>query len=402
MTCSVRFAVRLGIVLWLVGFAAIEPRHTLAQGSDSSMKILAGRDAVRGEEVFRQKNCFSCHSYDNWGGMFGPDLGSNRIRGASPSSLAAAMWNQAPAMWRQIRGETVTGSLPVLSMDESAALFAFFYARLYFNDLVESPHGEDLFNSRCSSCHDLRQTGSSKSGPPVASWGAIKDPTMLVGRMWNHSTDMLDQTLRAGKSWPRLSAQDATDILAYLWRLPELAPGPSPFRFGNDVNGLSVFGAQCGVCHTLGRRVSGRVALDSKLRDVTVPQLAAMMWNHAPAMKRNQPGRPLPKLSEADARDLVTYLVVARAFEESGNSARGESVFKDKNCNACHGGRLNAGAPPVTAIRGPFNSVKMTSVLFSHGPKMLDLMESKGIAWPRFRGSQMLDLLAYLNKTAAK
>jgi hypothetical protein len=28
---------------------------------------------------------------------------------------------------------------------------------------------------------------------------------------------------------------------------------------------------------------------------------------------------------------------------------------------------------------------------------MLDLMKSKGLAWPRFDGAQMADLIAYLN-----
>jgi hypothetical protein len=30
---------------------------------------------------------------------------------------------------------------------------------------------------------------------------------------------------------------------------------------------------------------------------------------------------------------------------------------------------------------------------------MLDQMKAKGIAWPRFEGNQMADLIAYLNTT---
>jgi mono/diheme cytochrome c family protein len=328
-TTRMTVCVSMAFAVLLFGLTLLEA--TFAQTPNSVLQMLGGRDAVGGERIFREKGCFDCHSYDNWGGMFGPDLGPNRIRGASPSSLTAAMWNQAPSMWRSIRNASASGNVPALNQEEAAALYAFFYSRLYFNDLGDSPRGEDLFKSRCSSCHDLRQTtGSSKPGPPVAAWGSVKDPTALIGRMWNHSIQMLDQSLRKGKSWPRLSGQDATDILSYLWRLPELQPGQSGFRFGDDAKGRSIFSTRCLECHTLGTPAAGRVALDAKLRRVTIPQLAALMWNHAPAMKRSKPGSVLPTLSEDDTRDLATYLVVARAFEETGDATRGESLSREE------------------------------------------------------------------------
>jgi hypothetical protein len=39
----------------------------------------------------------------------------------------------------------------------------------------------------------------------------------------------------------------------------------------------------------------------------------------------------------------------------------------------------------------------MVSALWHHGPQMLDGMKVKGIAWPRFEGAQMSDLIAFLN-----
>jgi hypothetical protein len=39
----------------------------------------------------------------------------------------------------------------------------------------------------------------------------------------------------------------------------------------------------------------------------------------------------------------------------------------------------------------------MVAALWSHGPKMLDLMAQKKIAWPRFSAREMADLIAYLN-----
>jgi mono/diheme cytochrome c family protein len=281
---------------------------------------------------------------------------------------------------------TTTNSL------EAAAIFAFFYSRLYFDSFSDSPHGEDIFKSRCAGCHGLKPNPTSKkSGPAVVTWGSIKDPIVLVGRMWNHSTDMLDQTLRQGRSWPRLSGQDTRDVLAYLWRLPEVQPVKSPFRFGDDVSGRSVFNTRCAQCHTLGGAKTGLVDLARPLRRATMLQLAASMWNHAPSMKQRNPGIKLPTLNETETRDLVTYLVVGRAFEETGDARRGERVFQAKQCASCHanGAKISGGS---------FDPVRMTSALWSHGPSMLAAMKRKNVRWPRFETAEMLDLPAYLNQ----
>ena len=44
-----------------------------------------------------------------------------------------------------------------------------------------------------------------------------------------------------------------------------------------------------------------------------------------------------------------------------------------------------------------YSDITMVSVLWSHGPRMLERMNEKKIAWPRFTAPQMADLIAYLN-----
>ena len=39
----------------------------------------------------------------------------------------------------------------------------------------------------------------------------------------------------------------------------------------------------------------------------------------------------------------------------------------------------------------------MISALWRHGPKMLTMMQQKNVAWPRFDGTQMADVIAFLN-----
>ncbi len=68
----------------------------------------------------------------------------------------------------------------------------------------------------------------------------------------------------------------------------------------------------------------------------------------------------------------------------------------NKNCTVCHND-ASSGAPHLPIPGSDFTGATMISVLWRHGPRMLDLMKTKGLEWPRFDGSQMADLIAYLN-----
>jgi mono/diheme cytochrome c family protein len=127
------------------------------------------------------------------------------------------------------------------------------------------------------------------------------------------------------------------------------------------------------------------------------------MWNHAPAMKRSNAGADAGSFSEEQMRDLLTFLVVRPLFDEPGDAVKGLRVFQAKKCEACHGqNRLNPGAPPLSSFNGRFDGVRMTAVLWSHGPRMLSEMKSAGIPWPRINKSEMEDLLAFLNRKTSQ
>ena len=52
---------------------------------------------------------------------------------------------------------------------------------------------------------------------------------------------------------------------------------------------------------------------------------------------------------------------------------------------------------PLTMLLAIPRSATMVSALWHHGPGMLDQMKAKSIAWPRFDGPEMANLVAYLN-----
>jgi mono/diheme cytochrome c family protein len=73
-------------------------------------------------------------------------------------------------------------------------------------------------------------------------------------------------------------------------------------------------------------------------------------------------------------------------------------VFAEKNCATCHSDPAS-GAPPLGKGKGKdaYSDITMLSVLWEHGPRMLESMNQRNLAWPRFTAQQMADLIGYLN-----
>jgi len=145
----------------------------------------------------------------------------------------------------------------------------------------------------------------------------------------------------------------------------------------------------CAGCHV------GKLALETRLRNQTLTEIAVDMWNHQPSMKN-----PPPQLSQEEMRQMTGFLWAKQYFRGDGNAERGKKVFAEKNCATCHNDPA-AGAPKLgkgkDKDKDAYSDVTMLSVLWEHGPRMLDNMEQRKLAWPRFTTQQMADLIAYLN-----
>ena len=94
--------------------------------------------------------------------------------------------------------------------------------------------------------------------------------------------------------------------------------------------------------------------------------------------------------------NLIAYLFAKRYFEEQGNARAGRRLFTTKKCALCHD-QAGSGAPSLQAKRGQFSAPQMASALWQHGPAMLATMEKRGTRWPHFTGSEMADVIAFLN-----
>jgi mono/diheme cytochrome c family protein len=345
-------------------------------------------DSARGAQLFETLSCVQCHSINGKGGTAAPDLGRRIDRNFTPASLAATMWNHAPAMWASMRARNMSAS--DLNEQAAADLFAYFYSARFFEKPGDAGRGKRWFTSKhCAECHDLAFTKTS-GAKPVAQWNSLGQPLALVNALWNHAATMRQEFAAKKLKWPELTAQDLTDMLVYLRNLPSALNAPAGMEITSGANGQSLFESKgCAACH------SDSSALASRLKGKTLTDIAVTMWEHEPRM----PAAPAP-LSLGDMREIVSYLWAEQFFEDAGKPVAGARVFAVKGCANCHNDASHnnaTGAPNLTGTGRALNAATIVSALWHHGPQMLDQMKAKGLAWPRFEGKDMANLIAYLN-----
>ncbi len=337
-------------------------------------------DSKHGAVVFAEQQCVSCHA--SFGGANSPlDLSRRLDRSYTPAGLTSLMWNHAPVMWSAMAKQGI--AIPRLSESDAADLFAYFYASHFFEKPGEAERGKALFSSKhCAACHSI-SAGAPSAGPPVADWKALPDLTALIARMFNHASQMTKAMAQRGVAWPELTAQDMTDLLVYLQNLPQTRSEKLQFAMPAPQGGEALLKEKgCANCHT------GQRALEKLVGDSTLTDIATAMWNHAPLMVKSPATAPA-EVSDAEMRSILSYAWARQFFSPSGDAARGQKVFESQKCGSCHSGR-SPGEPP-------FSTVRMVSVLWSHGPTMLAKMKERNIAWPRLSPSDMSNLIAFLN-----
>lgn len=349
----------------------------------ASLPVIPG-DSSRGARLFESEQCIHCHAVNGRGGKVGLDLG--RVpRNYTPAHLASSMWNHAPVMWGAMEAAGI--ETPKLSPEEAADLFAFFYSARFFDKPGDAARGKEQFPaSHCAACHGITDSRA-EGAPPVARWDSLADPILLAQQMWNHSFRMRQAFARRKIEWQSLTSAQLGDILAYLRSLPETAHLAARFSNTSGAGGERVFiGKGCVNCH------KGQLALENRLKNMTLTDIAVDMWNHAPRMMQ-----PPPPLSAGEMRQLLSYLWMRQFVYPGGNIAQGKRVFSERRCANCHAAGTN-GAPQLPGQARSYSEVSIIAALWRHGPQMLRRMQQVGIAWPNFGNPQeVADLIAYLN-----
>lgn len=342
-------------------------------------------DSARGARVFESESCIQCHAINGKGGHTAPDLGRVMDRDFTPSALASTMWNHAPTMWAAMARQNVKPSM--LDPQAAADLFAYFYSARFFEKPGDAGRGKRLFHEKtCDRCHGLTDSPN-PAAPPISKWQSLADPIELTQMMWNHSAAMNAEIQQKKMSWPQLTSQDLSDLLVYFRNLPSTPLKQSVFITTAGSQGEALFESKgCKICHIPGTLLY-RTSLDGK----TLTDVAVALWDHGPRMKI-----PPAHFDSNEMRELLSYLWANQYFSVSGNPERGKKLFETKHCASCHDNPAS-GAPDLSKRPEDANGITMVSVLWRHGPQMLEQMQKKNIKWPHFETLEMSDLIAYLN-----
>jgi mono/diheme cytochrome c family protein len=211
-----------------------------------------------------------------------------------------------------------------------------------------------------------------------------------------------------GRTTRLLTAAAAAMVLLTTAPARAQSPAAPPQPFAPDwamLAGADVFASKgCGKCHGV-RGFGGKEGPDlGRLQGGTsFFDIGAAMWNHLPRMgaRMREAGVERARLTPAELSNVVAFIFTAQYFDELGDAARGEKLFAAKGCAQCHavGGKGAAVGPPLDWVKRANSPVLVAAAMWNHGPRMAEVMKSKGVPRPVFRGNELIDLIAYLRAT---
>jgi len=357
--------------------------------------LLSG-DPIRGRQLFVSKGCFECHAIRGVGGAVGPDLGL-KVFNKSVYEIGGVLWNHSPLMSQKMAQLGV--QRPEFTESEMLNLISFLFFLNYFDSLADPQRGAQLWTERrCASCHSAgNQMGT--SAPEV---DRIESPNAvsLAQGMWNHGVQMLEMFRRMDVPFPAFRGSEMVDLAAYI-RQQNRSPSRALLEVGDPAEGEELFRVKgCRSCHQTGGVQAPE--LGGPQFQATVSQIAGQMWNHLPRMSEqmNRQGIRFPTFSGSEMSHLIAYLYSRAYVGKPGDAERGEMVFREKGCVNCH--TIGASDPPTSIL--DLAAVSMDSPLgvipamWNHALNMELQMKTRDLAWPRFEGSEMADLQAYLQK----
>jgi mono/diheme cytochrome c family protein len=149
-----------------------------------------------GAALFQSKGCAECHK--------GNLTLENRLRNQNLTDLAVDMWNHQSSMKQQP---------PNLSQEEMRQLLGYLWTKEYFRGGGDAERGKKVFKDKsCATCHNNASSGAPPLGKTA---GGYSDITM-ISALWDHGPRMLERMKEQKLPWPRFTAEQMADLIAYL------------------------------------------------------------------------------------------------------------------------------------------------------------------------------------------
>jgi mono/diheme cytochrome c family protein len=189
-------------------------------GGDTA-QVVPGTPA-KGQKLFSERRCVTCHAVAGKGGRVGPDLGRAGHH-MSLTEFSARMWNHGPKMWAAMKERRL--AVPKLSGQDTADILAYLFSAHYFDRRASAQRGGGLVQQRCTSCHSVRGKGATVAAD-FAKSTVVGTPESVVAAMWNHGARMEAAAQKA--QLPTLTGAELADITAFLNSLAKPAPKSTP------------------------------------------------------------------------------------------------------------------------------------------------------------------------------
>ncbi len=179
--------------------------------------------------------------------------------------------------------------------------------------------------------------------------------------------------------------------------------------WGNPNEGRKVYAEKgCGNCHAI-NGVGPKIGPDlgkPPEKPQTITQIAGVMWNHAPEMRKVAQEKRVQwkEFKDAEMRDLISYLYFLRMLDQPGNVRRGALLFDQKRCSTCHalagqGSKIASDLSQWRQLRSP---ILWAEIMWKHAAQMEKKMRELGLKWPKFKGNEMVDLIAFIQSQLAR
>jgi mono/diheme cytochrome c family protein len=167
-------------------------------------------DAARGQQLFQNLRCVTCHSVKGAGGKAGPALGAQAGQTYTPNVMVSGMWSHVTRMWEAMDKAGI--SRPRLTEQQAADLYAYFGGGAGADKPGDARRGRQVFEAKlCASCHD-----DSYLAPDLSRLAGTVSAFSMVSSLWEHGAGMLARMVSRNQDWQTLTPQELGDIIAYL------------------------------------------------------------------------------------------------------------------------------------------------------------------------------------------
>jgi len=114
------------------------------------------------------------------------------------------MWNHAPLMGQ---------APPKLEGSEMRQIVSYLWTRQVLESGGNPTDGKKVFAARrCAVCHNDPSSGAPDLSSRKGSFSAVS----MIATLWRHGPRMLEQMKAKDIEWPRFSARQMSDLIAYL------------------------------------------------------------------------------------------------------------------------------------------------------------------------------------------